>query len=100
LRKATCVVEGCPGWRNADVKTLAATHSRQFKRIQFTAGSRAVRSRRTRITTQNPVNFARRLDAVFTNLLLAEQKSIARAAKVAKRVARSHAGTQVTNCRR
>jgi len=74
LAKGHLLVEGVPGLaKTLTVKTLAATISGGFKRIQFTPDLVPADLVGTRIYNQKTGDFATSLGPVFTNLLLADE---------------------------
>ena len=74
LAQGHLLVEGVPGLaKTLTVKTLAATISGGFKRIQFTPDLVPADLVGTRIYSQKTGDFATSLGPVFTNLLLADE---------------------------
>ena len=74
LAQGHLLVEGVPGLaKTLTVKTLAATISGGFKRIQFTPDLVPADLVGTRIYNQKTGDFATSLGPVFTNLLLADE---------------------------
>jgi MoxR-like ATPase len=74
LAQGHLLVEGVPGLaKTLTVKTLAATISGNFKRIQFTPDLVPADLVGTRIYNQKTGDFATSLGPVFTNLLLADE---------------------------